>query len=190
MPSLSKTLRKPSTLTFVCCGLVGVFGVVLVFVGIGGGFLKPEGYQLDCNVTTPAYTSCVATWDKHSANSRLYTDLCYCQRDVVTYVSDASTTSQPTGLVVGTVFEWKTRRIYNRTENCGVLFPANEKGVDCFWYPLGDPIDNTTTYNYGDKTDFHSSNGVFAVGMLLCFIAIVVNIYVLMVSIAPNLGCF
>ena len=106
----------------------------------------------------------------------------------MTYVSGAP--KSPT-LITGELLARKTRSIYNRTEDCEKLFPADEKSVDCFWYPLGDEIDNSTAYNYGDKTDFQSSNGVFAVGMLLCFIAIVVNIYILLVSVAPKVfSCF
>jgi hypothetical protein len=188
MGRLKKKLREPQTATFVCCFLVGIIGVSFVFVGIGGGFLKPVGYKLDCNVTTAARLTCVAAWDKNSASSRLYTNKCYCQRDYVTYVSGAP--KSPT-LITGELLAWKTRSIYNRTEDCEKLFPADEKSVDCFWYPLGDEIDNSTAYNYGDKTDFQSSNGVFAVGMLLCFIAIVVNIYILLVSVAPKVfSCF
>jgi hypothetical protein len=79
--------------------------------------------------------------------------------------------------------------MYNRTENCGGLFPADEKAIDCYWYPLGDAVDNTTLYNYADKTDFQSSNGIFAIGMLMSFVAVVVNLYVLLVGVAPKLGC-
>ena len=64
MGRLKKKLREPQTATFVCCFLVGIIGVSFVFVGIGGGFLKPVGYKLDCNVTTAARLTCVAAWDK------------------------------------------------------------------------------------------------------------------------------
>ena len=199
MVSLKRKLKQPSTVTFVCCGLVGVLGIVFIFVGIGGGFIKPTGYKLNCTATTAAKTSCVAVWDKHSANSRLYTNLCNCQRDYVVYqngapVGSATPTTPMTTRTIpllekGARFQWRTRNMYNRTENCGGLFPADEKAIDCYWYPLGDAVDNTTLYNYADKTDFQSSNGIFAIGMLMSFVAVVVNLYVLLVGVAPKLGC-
>jgi hypothetical protein len=189
MVSLKRRLKQPITLTFVCCGIVGVLGVALIFVGIGGGFFPVVGYHLSCNTTSPARLSCVASWDKYSANSRMYTDRCMCEREYVTYVSGVPDDAI-TKLDVGARLQWKTRRIYNRTDDCATKFPANEIETPCYWYPLGDQMDNTTAYDYSDKKDFKSSNGVFAVGMLACFISLVVMFYIFLVSFAPSLGCF
>jgi hypothetical protein len=164
-------------------------GVALIFVGIGGGFLKPVGYSLNCNTTSAARLNCVASWDKNAPNTRLYTNLCVCEREFVVYDAGIPKDVSPQ-LEVGTQLAWTTRRIYNRTFDCSKIFPGNEQNTPCWFYPMGDNIDNTTTYDYGDKTEFQSSNGVFAVGMLLCFIAVVVNLYIAVVSFAPSIGCF
>ena len=201
MVSLKRRLKQPSIMLTVFCFLIGVLGVALVFVGIGGGFLKPTGYSLQCNSTSPARANCVATWDKYSPNSRMYTNQCLCEREYVTYVSGkpvvgevgevgAVSVESEIQLNVGDHLAWKTKRIYSRSDDCALKFPANEIETPCWWYPLGDEIDRVTAYDYGDKTEFKSSNGVFAIGMLLSFISIVTILYVGVVSYLPSIGCF
>jgi len=190
MVSIKRRLQQPKTLGGVCCFLLGVLGVALVFVGIGGGFLKPIGYSLNCNSTSAARLNCVGSWDKNAPNTRLYSNLCVCEREFVVVAGVPKDVSPSPQIEVGAHLAWTTRRIYNRTEECSKIFPSDEQNTPCWWYPTGDSIDNTTAYDYGDKTEFQSSNGVFAVGMLLCFVSIVVNLYIVLISFCPAIGCF
>ena len=86
---------------------------------------------------------------------------------------------------VGTTLLWETKRTYKRTDDCAVDFPANGT-FGCYWYPLGDQIDNTTLYSYADKTDFRTANAVFAVGMLVSFIAVLADCFIMFTKMCKN----
>ena len=146
--TLRSTIAKPHVAAFICCSLLGVVGLVFVFVGIGGGFVKPEAYSLLCNVTArhPVRLNCVAQWDKYAADSRVYTDLCLCERAevVVAGRGPSVTSSSPVATVdtvdipnVGTRLPWETRRRFKRTDDCALEYPNNET-FGCYWYPFGD----------------------------------------------------
>ncbi len=194
--TLRSTLRKPHVCAFICCSLIGVLGLVFVFVGIGGGFVKPTAYSLQCNATakSPARLNCVAQWDKYAVDSRVYTNLCLCERTEVIVagpgpeVSGASSDSSSSTVDIpkaGSRLPWETKRTYKRTDDCAVDYPANGT-FGCYWYPLGDQIDNVTVYSYADKTDFRGANAVFAVGILVAFIAVLADCFIVFTKMCQN----
>ena len=192
--TLASTLKKPHVAGFIFCSLFGVMGLAFVLIGIGGGFVKPEPYLLMCNSTveSPVRLNCVAQWDAYAANSTVYTKLCLCERLVVNVTGPGSvvadsdvSSSDATASVTGKLFSWQTRRKYNRTYDCSIDYP-DDKPFACFWYPDGDEIDRESTlYSYDDKTDFRAANAVFAVGILITFIATMADCFVVFTKMSP-----